>query len=1451
MTLVAKSQNIAIVTIVSNNYLHFARTMLQSARQHHPYAALFCVVVDRDLSHAAEHAAEFDSISIDALNLPLGEEFFFQYNILELNTAVKPWAMAHLINQGYEQVFYVDPDIYFYGRMDDCFRALEAGTDILLTPHLLAPMVDDKLPRELDIRRAGAYNFGFCALRDSPNAREFLNWWKSKLTRDCVNDVDRGLFVDQGWIDLVPGLFKNVTILRHQGYNVAYWNIAQRQLEKSSANGYFIGEDPLVFFHFSGLDPSEPESFSKHQTRFTLSTVGPAKELVEEYVKVVLANGYGVFRKLEYGYGRFSNGEKIPDIFRNLYRQSGSLRKKMGAEPFTCFSAMCDLWQEICFDGISPTNAMVALWNVRHDVQAEFPLNSADSIIAYYRWFILFPPGAMHFPAVVISNHRAFVNRFDESVRKLPKSLGSKQERAWHGNEARVHRLYKHLLHRAPDQGGFVAYSEMCKTDTGFLRAWGEIGLSEESKNKRFLWLRMLAALLMSIREVDQASVEKEAPTAPARIKVVEQTLVGVFAVEADVANEGVWVSDRVVTPISTRPGDRIRLEGVYFPESIKKQTGSQESTLKFTLGSDEIHTAHISAHGNFIVECLVPPAQTARLMNLVLESSKFFVPRQIGQGDDERKLAWRMRLLSVANIAIFDCTNEDTFPAQASSTNVPDSSAYVSSKLAYSGFFQAEPDSEESGVWASANVVLPVVRIEGEKILLRGAYPANLIAKKTGDAESTLRFVVGGKLVHVATLRDDGDFTVEFALPQLSESDGDQLHIQSNNTFVPKDIGEGEDDRILSWRVKLLKAGKITVFDCTRQNIATSNRRFVPRMKHTPDFVESRVKLFAFYVPNFSQFERDGVWPPQKTASWDEISNALPQYADHHQPHLPVELGFYDYRGPGILKKQVNLARQYGIAGFCFQYYWSPDNRPIDQPLDRFLVDASLDFEFCAAWNNEEANALASGKFIPSASASDHNIALIDSLLPAFTDKRYRRIDQKPVLIVAHPASLNNVPNTVFCWRKRASQIGLPGVYLIACTFGELNNDRYTNDFDRVIEFPPSMGEDVAHGRLSKLQPTNPGFSGRIYDYDALATCRDSNINISSTSFGAVVPSWDNEVLAPGAGFSFADATPEKYANWLSALVAVTAEKRPEERLIFINAWNAWSEGAHMEPDQRHGYGYLHATATILLNLPLARNAKLIETINRSFAKRHETVVILHIFYEDLIDTIFHNYLSALQHQCDLIVSVMQNISIASLKKIKEKFANCFVIEAENRGRDIRPFLIAFRKAHELGYLYGCKLHTKKSLQRFDGDEWRTQLFDALLSNANSVDNNVQRFKNEPTTGIIASAQSIHDLAEPASYAGNNAWLDIFLNRMKDEKTTIRYDFRFPAGSMYWFRVAALVQLLDDSFVSLEEFELEAGQLDGTLSHAIERIVGRITTYNGFEISSVPTFSRKTVISR
>nr|WP_315475489.1 glycosyltransferase [uncultured Undibacterium sp.] len=325
----------AIVTIVSNNYLHFARSLMQSVAKHHPNADRYCVIVDTDLSYASELKEEFTTLTLSQLNLPFGDEFTFQYTILELNTAVKPWALEHLLEAGYDQVLYIDPDIYLYSPLTEVSDLLSAGASIVLTPHLLAPMTDEKKPTELDIRIAGTYNLGFCALGNQGNTRDFLHWWQGKLRRDCVVDFNRGVFVDQSWIDLVPTIFEHVKILRHHGYNVAYWNMAQRNITESADGQILVNQDRLAFFHFSGLNPSNPQPFSKHQNRYTLDNMAPiTTRLTLDYSNTVRANGVEKYRSVPYGFGFYQDGRPILEASRRHFRENESFRKTLKKSPF-------------------------------------------------------------------------------------------------------------------------------------------------------------------------------------------------------------------------------------------------------------------------------------------------------------------------------------------------------------------------------------------------------------------------------------------------------------------------------------------------------------------------------------------------------------------------------------------------------------------------------------------------------------------------------------------------------------------------------------------------------------------------------------------------------------------------------------------------------------------------------------------------------------------------------------------------------------------------------------------------------------------------------------------------------------------------------------------------------------------------------------------------------------
>ena len=216
-------------SIVSANYLAYAQTLMRSVRGHHPGAPRYVFVIDADPDARGLDPDLFDVVPASDLPVPHFDHMALRYSILEFNTALKPFAFLWLAARHQSQpIIYLDPDILVLAPLVDVLEATASGALAVLTPHLTAPLTDDKHPNELAILRAGAYNLGFIAVGAHPSRGDLVRWWGKRLEFGAFVDVASGLFTDQKWIDLVPGLFPDVAILRHPGYNLAYWNLRQR-----------------------------------------------------------------------------------------------------------------------------------------------------------------------------------------------------------------------------------------------------------------------------------------------------------------------------------------------------------------------------------------------------------------------------------------------------------------------------------------------------------------------------------------------------------------------------------------------------------------------------------------------------------------------------------------------------------------------------------------------------------------------------------------------------------------------------------------------------------------------------------------------------------------------------------------------------------------------------------------------------------------------------------------------------------------------------------------------------------------------------------------------------------------------------------------------------------------------------------------------------------------------
>jgi hypothetical protein len=365
----------ALCTICSKNYLHFARALMASAERTHPEWDRVVLLADR-VDGAFDPARErFRVIEGLDLDLPRPAAFCFRYGILELNTAVKPWLFSRLLGRdGYDRAVYLDPDVRLYRRMDEVDAAFDAGALCVLTPHLTGPIDDGKHPSEVEILRAGTYNLGFLALQRHQELGRLLAWWQARLERGCVVDQAGGLFVDQRWIDLLPGMFEGVVVLRHPGYNVAYWNLPHREVALGEA-GATVNGAPLVFFHFSGLDPHAPEGFSKYQDRYRLTTLGPARRLVEDYVAEVIARGLDDCARWPYAFARFASGVEIPDVLRAFLRRHPEVEDEVpGLDPFALDPGFFNAPFR-AGDAADPlaSRFLRAVWESRPDLQAAFP----------------------------------------------------------------------------------------------------------------------------------------------------------------------------------------------------------------------------------------------------------------------------------------------------------------------------------------------------------------------------------------------------------------------------------------------------------------------------------------------------------------------------------------------------------------------------------------------------------------------------------------------------------------------------------------------------------------------------------------------------------------------------------------------------------------------------------------------------------------------------------------------------------------------------------------------------------------------------------------------------------------------------------------------------------------------------------------------------------------------
>ncbi|MBO0357373.1 glycosyl transferase [Hymenobacter sp. BT186] len=306
-------------TLCSNNYLGAAKVLVDSFKLFHPEYNFFIGLVDKLNNQIDYSLYGCDILLAENISMPDINSLSEKFNIIELNTTVKPFYFKHFFdNLQANEVIYLDPDIQLFARLDEVMYGLSTSM-VTLTPHLLSPIDDEFGPNDRHILPTGIFNLGFIALSKHIQLSFFLDWWADRCVKYGFRKDDEGLFYDQIWINYIPAFFDSYYIIRDPGYNAANWNLHERLLTVDDKGNWLVNNKyKLAFFHFSHFNINIPDRISSYNTRITFENRQDIKPIFEQYRSKVVQNN-GIELKKIVPYYKIKNDEvknkKIKDYY--------------------------------------------------------------------------------------------------------------------------------------------------------------------------------------------------------------------------------------------------------------------------------------------------------------------------------------------------------------------------------------------------------------------------------------------------------------------------------------------------------------------------------------------------------------------------------------------------------------------------------------------------------------------------------------------------------------------------------------------------------------------------------------------------------------------------------------------------------------------------------------------------------------------------------------------------------------------------------------------------------------------------------------------------------------------------------------------------------------------------------------------------------------------------------
>ena len=351
--------------------------------------------------------------------------------------------------------------------------------------------------------------------------------------------------------------------------------------------------------------------------------------------------------------------------------------------------------------------------------------------------------------------------------------------------------------------------------------------------------------------------------------------------------------------------------------------------------------------------------------------------------------------------------------------------------------------------------------------------------------------------------------------------------------------------------------------------------------------------KIISFYLPQYYENELNNKYFGKGFMEWYNTSKSIPLFTGHYQPHLPIDVGFYDLSHDDIMYRQVELAKMYGISAFCFYYYWYRDEVLLEKPILNYLNNKNLDLPFCLMWVNGDwtktwgTDGKHEREIIKKIELLEHDEQkfFYDSL-KYFKDSRYLKIHNKPVLAIIKSKGFSSEKTKKFIkiLNELAVKEGFSGIHFMTTNVGYGEIDTHRLGFDSAIEFEQTTSPLAQQLMDLNGRFVNPYFKGRVVDVKKALEKKLHLKKFPYKTFKCVAPGWDNSPRKAYSGSVVFQMNPNDFKKWLKDVIYWTQQNHSqEEQFIFINAWNEWAEGAHLEPDRKYGYAYLDSIKKVL----------------------------------------------------------------------------------------------------------------------------------------------------------------------------------------------------------------------------------------------------------------------------